>query len=222
MITNYSHNEDGHVAIELYRDMRRENFRPDNFTFTTTLSAFALIADQETHYQQLHCAVVKLGMESTTSVVNALISIYVKCASSPLASSSSLMVAARKLFDGMLVKDELSWTTILTDYIRNNDDLYVAHQIFDGMDEKMVVAWNATISGVLSTCANAGLFLHGKQDFPLSMNNTLITLYWKCDKVDEAAKSFFSEMPEKNLLTWTVIISGLAQNGLGEEALKLF
>ena len=29
------------------------------------------------------------------------------------------------------------------------------------------------------------------------------------------AKSFFEEMPEGNLLTWTVMISGLAQNGFG-------
>ncbi|KAF2325652.1 hypothetical protein GH714_032109 [Hevea brasiliensis] len=29
-------------------------------------------------------------------------------------------------------------------------------------------------------------------------------------------------MPEKNILTWTVMISGLAQNGFGEEGLKLF
>ncbi|KAL6959663.1 hypothetical protein U1Q18_039817 [Sarracenia purpurea var. burkii] len=146
MITAYSRNEDGHATIELYRDMRRENLWPDNFTFTTTLSALELIADRETHCQQLDCVVVKSGTESATSVVNALISVYVKCASSPLASSSPLMAAARKLFDGMLVKDELSWTTIITGYIRN-DDLYVARQIFDGMDEKLVAAWNTMISG---------------------------------------------------------------------------
>lgn len=29
-------------------------------------------------------------------------------------------------------------------------------------------------------------------------------------------------MPERSLLTWTVMISGLAQNGFGEEGLKLF
>ncbi|KAL6995770.1 hypothetical protein U1Q18_005906 [Sarracenia purpurea var. burkii] len=108
MITAYSRNEDGHAAIELFRDMRREDFRPYNFTFTTLLSTLALIAGQDTHCQQLHCAVVKSGTESATSVVNALISVYVKCASSPLASSSSMMTVARKLFDGMLAKDELS------------------------------------------------------------------------------------------------------------------
>lgn len=40
-------------------------------------------------------------------------------------------------------------------------------------------------------------------------------------RIDEA-KSFFGEMKEGNILTWTVMISGLAQNGYGEKGLKLF
>lgn len=296
MITAQCHDDDGHAAIELFRDMRREGFPPDNFTFTSVLSALALVADRETHCQQLHCAVVKSGTGLVTSVVNALISVYVKCASSPLVSSSLLMGAARKLFDEMPVRDELTWTTIITGYVRNGA-LDTARRVFEGMEEKLVVAWNAMISGyvhngfvskalemfrrmnlsgikldkftytsVLSACASARLFLFGKQvhayilrmevklsrDFSLSVDNALITLYWKCGKVDEArmifnnmpvrdlvswnailstyvsagrineARSFFIEMPERNLLTWTVIISGMAQNGLGEEGLKLF
>ncbi|KAM7521184.1 hypothetical protein LguiB_020146 [Lonicera macranthoides] len=296
MITGYSHNNDGHAALELFHEMRWESFRPDNYTFTSILGALALIADLEKHCQQLHCAVVKSGTGSVTSVVNALISVYVKCASSPLASSVLLMDAARKLFDELPVRDELSWTTIITGYVRN-DDLDGAREVFERMKEKLVVAWNSMISGyvhkglvhealrmiremhllgikhdeftytsVLSACADTGLFLHGKEvhayiirteeksplDFLLSVDNALITLYWKCGKIDEArrifdkmvvrdlvswnailsayvsagrineARSFFSEMPDRNLLTWTVMISGFAQNGFGEEGLKLF
>ncbi|KAM1956444.1 hypothetical protein ACFX16_025863 [Malus domestica] len=58
-------------------------------------------------------------------------------------------------------------------------------------------------------------------DFSLSVSNALITLYCKCGRIQET-KSFFEEMPERSILTWTVIISGLAQNGFGEEAMKLF
>ncbi|KAH7848800.1 hypothetical protein Vadar_008203 [Vaccinium darrowii] len=296
MITAHCHNDDGHAAVKLFREMRRDDFTPDNFTFTSVLSALALIADRETHCQQLHCAIVKSGTGLVTSVVNALISAYVKCGSSPLVCSSSLMGAARKLFDEMPVRDELTWTTIITGYVRNGD-LDTARRVFEGMDEKLVVAWNAMISGyvhdgyvsealemfrmmnlsgvkldeftytsVLSACASARLFLLGKQvhaymlrteenlsrDFLLSVNNALISLYWKCGKIDEAhmifsnmpvrdlvswnailstyvnvgrineALSFFNEMPERNLLTWTVMIAGMAQNGFGEEGLKLF
>ncbi|KAK2998477.1 hypothetical protein RJ639_023957 [Escallonia herrerae] len=296
MITGYSHNNDGHAAIELFREMRWNGFQPDNFTFTSVLGALALVADHERHCQQLHSQVVKSGTGDKTSVLNALTSVYVKCASSPSASSSLLMGAARKLFEETPVKDELSWTTIITGYVRN-DDLDAAHQVFIGMSEKLVVAWNAMISGyvqkgrvsqafemfrkmhglgvkhdeftytsTLSACADTGLFRHGKQvhayilrteekptlDFTLSVSNALISLYWKCGKVDEArkifekmpikdivsrnailsayvgsgrvteARSFFSEMPERNLLTWTVMISGCAHYGLAEEGLKLF
>lgn len=61
MITACSHNSDGHAAIELFRDMRRDNFKPDNFTFTGILSALALIADEEKQCMQMHCVVVKSG-----------------------------------------------------------------------------------------------------------------------------------------------------------------
>ncbi|KAL3513145.1 hypothetical protein ACH5RR_025862 [Cinchona calisaya] len=296
MITCYSHNNDGHAAVKLFNNMRRYDFRPDNFTYTSVVAASALIADCEEHCGQLHCAVVKSGTGMVTSVVNALISVYVKCANSPFVSPSSLMGSARKLFDEMPVRDELSWTTIITGYVKN-DDLSAAQEVFDGMDEKLVVAWNAIISGyvhkgyfsealelfrkmyllgikldeftftsIISACAEAGLILHGKQlhayilrtesaiggEFSASVSNSLITLYRKCDKIDDACKIFdnavvkdlvswnailsanvnagrireakcsFERMPERNSLSWIVMISGCAQNGFGEEGLKLF
>ncbi|CAA0835090.1 Pentatricopeptide repeat-containing protein [Striga hermonthica] len=296
MITCYSHNKDGLAAIQLFNKMRQEGFKPDNFTYTSLLAALALVAEKEHHCQQLHCVVIKSGTSSVTSVVNALMSVYVKCMLSPLVSSSLLMASARKLFDEMPARDELSWTTIITGYVKN-EDVGLAQEVFDRLDQKLVVVWNAMISGyvhkkmvsqvfemfrkmhslgirhddftysnVLSACVDAGLFLHGKQiharilrtepkptcDFLVSVNNSLITLYWKMGSLDLAkiifdsicnkdlvswntilsahvsvgkiyeAKFFFDKMPEKNMLSWTVMISGFAQHGLGEEALKLF
>ncbi|CBI19832.3 unnamed protein product, partial [Vitis vinifera] len=257
MITGYSHNNDGFGAIELFRDLLRNGFRPDNFTFTSVLGALALIVEDEKQCQQIHCAVVKSGSGFVTSVLNALLSVFVKCASSPLVSSSSLMAAARKLFDEMTERDELSWTTMIAGYVRNGE-LDAARQFLDGMTEKLVVAWNAMISGyvhhgfflealemfrkmyllgiqwdeftytsVLSACANAGFFLHGKQvhayilrteprpslDFSLSVNNALATLYWKCGKVDEA-RQVFNQMPVKDLVSWNAILSGYAAHCL--------
>ncbi|VFQ61478.1 unnamed protein product [Cuscuta campestris] len=296
MITGYSHHNDGHAAINLFSDMKRKNFKPDQYTYTSVLAALALIAECELDCQQFHCAVIKSGTGTVTSVVNALMSVYVRCTFSPLASSVLLMDSAKKLFDELPKRDELSWTTIIVGFIKN-DNVDAARKVFDGMDEKLLVAWNAMISGyvhkgfvsealelfrqmyllgirydeftytnVISACADARLFLHGKQlhayiirmetkakdHFRVSVNNALMTLYWKCSRVDGVRKIFdlmitkdliswntvlsayvsagqvneaklvFSEMPEKNSLTWTVMISGCSQNGLGEEGLKLF
>ncbi|CAI0553416.1 unnamed protein product [Linum tenue] len=158
MITAHSHDNDGNAAIRLFCEMQRDGFRPDNFTFTSVISAVGLVAESEKHCQQLHCVVVKSGTGFVTSVLNALVSAYVK-----------------------------------------NDDLDEARELFDGMAEKLVVAWNAMISG----------YVHRG-------------LLQEAFKMFKKAKEIFQEMPEKNLLTWAVMIAGLAQNGLGEESLKLF
>ncbi|XP_062076702.1 pentatricopeptide repeat-containing protein At1g25360-like [Humulus lupulus] len=196
MITCCSHNNDGFAAIQTFHDMRRAGVWPDDFTLSSVLSALGLIVDDEKQCQQMHCAVVKFGLCFVTSVLNSLISVYVKCASSSLASSSSsasLMFSARTLFDDMLKKDELSWTTIITGYVRCND-LAAAREFLDGMSEKLGIVWNAIISGYvhhgrfeeavqiyrkmvskgvpqddftythfISACANGGFFQLGRQ-----------------------------------------------------------
>ncbi|CAI9771461.1 unnamed protein product [Fraxinus pennsylvanica] len=219
MITGYSHNNDGHAAIQIFNEMRRKGFEPDNFTYTSVLGALALIADHEKHCQQFHSAVAKSGTLWLTSVVNALISVYVKCASSPLASSSLLMSSARKLFNEMPVKDELSWTTIITGKMHS---LGIKHDEF-------------TYTNVLSACADAGFFLHGKQvhayiirtesnsirEFPVSVNNALITLYWKCGKIDQA-KTIFDNILGKDLVSWNAILSAFVSAGRITEAKSFF
>ncbi|CAI9112060.1 OLC1v1012433C2 [Oldenlandia corymbosa var. corymbosa] len=265
MITCYSHNNDGHAAIRLFNSMRAVHLWPDYFTFSSVLAALALIADQEKHCGQLHSSVIKSGANRATSVVNALISVYVKCASSPFVLSSSLLESARKLFDEMSVKDELTWTTIITGYVKN-DDLDAAKEIFDGINEKFVVAWNAMISGyvhkgrfqealellrkmylsgikldeftftnILSACADAGLFHHGKQlhayivkteptfggEFSVSVINALITLYWKCGQVDEACK-VFEKAEFRDIISWNTVISAYVSRGKINEAKSFF
>ncbi|XP_022997583.1 pentatricopeptide repeat-containing protein At1g25360-like isoform X2 [Cucurbita maxima] len=232
MIIGYSHNDDGLSALELFRAMRRDDFRPDDFTFTSVLSALVLVVGNEQQCGQMHCAVVKSGMGCvSSSVLNALLSVYVKCAS-PLAISSSAMVSARKLFDEMPKRDELTWTTMITGYVRN-DDLNGAREVFESMAEKLGAAWNAMISGyvhhgcfqealimfrkmrslgiqhdevtyttVISACANGGFFQQGKQS--MRHGRFLIRCHLEI------------------LLLGTQSYQGLAQNGFGDEGLKLF
>ncbi|KAI3928452.1 hypothetical protein MKW98_024053 [Papaver atlanticum] len=189
MITGFSHNNDGYNAVKLFNEMRKYGFKPDNLTFASLLSAAALVAHDERECKQLHCNVVKAGADLFVSVLNALISLYVKCGFSLLTPMSD----ARKLFDQMEKRDELSWMNMITGYVRNGE-IESARELFDGMNENLQVAYNAMISGyvqhgfmlkalemfksmhlegieldeftytsVISGCANSGLFLIGKQ-----------------------------------------------------------
>ncbi|KAM7250764.1 hypothetical protein ACFE04_022647 [Oxalis oulophora] len=184
MITGYAHNGDGYSAFELFNLMRRDGFKPDNFTFTNVLSGLSCVVDNERRCEQLHCAVVKYGTWVSKSVLNVLVKVYVKSLS---------MGSARKVFDEMPVKDDLAWTTMITGYLRNGD-MGVARELLDGMSENPGIAWNAMMSGyvhqelhqeafdmfrkmqslgipldeftftsVIKACASSGLFLFGKQ-----------------------------------------------------------
>ncbi|KAM6564963.1 hypothetical protein CsatB_024961 [Cannabis sativa] len=148
MITGYSRNNDSHGAIKLFCDMRRENVKPDNFTFTSVLSALALVVDDDTHCQQMHCAVVKSGTELVTSVLNALISVYVNCASSLSTSLSFLLMAsARKLFNEMPERDEYTCTTMITGYVKSKDFVTARNLLGEMTNKDSGACWNAMLSG---------------------------------------------------------------------------
>ncbi|KAI3930545.1 hypothetical protein MKX01_036991, partial [Papaver californicum] len=230
MITGFSHSNDGYNAVKLFNEMRKYGFRPDNLTFAS--SAAALVAHDEKECKQLHCNVVKTGADVFVSIES-----------------------ARELFDGMNEKLQVAYNAMISGYFQHGFMLKVL-EIFKSMHLEGIELDEFTYTSVISGCANSGLFLIGKQvhgsilrtgwkpasELALPVNNALVILYCKCGKVDQArqiidsmlekdhvsvgriggAKSVFSAMPERGLLTWMVMFSGLAQNGYGEDALKLF
>ncbi|XP_035540856.1 pentatricopeptide repeat-containing protein At2g27610-like [Juglans regia] len=75
-------------------------------------------------------------------------------------------------------------------------------------------------------CIPKGRAVHGKiitSGFrpDVYANNHLISLYAKSNRMDDARK-VFDAMPERNLISWTALISGYSQTGFEEEALNCF
>lgn len=89
----------------------------------------------------------------------------------------------------------------------------------------------ATVVTVLPACAHLSSLQQGKRfhsyiirsglDSHVSVANSLIDMYCKCKDI-EAAHILFYEMPKRDVVSWSVMISGYAQSGLGREALRLF
>ncbi|PON78250.1 DYW domain containing protein [Trema orientale] len=55
----------------------------------------------------------------------------------------------------------------------------------------------------------------------LVIQNTILNMYAKCGSLVDAHK-MFDEMPLKDMVTWTTLITGYSQNDQGQEALFLF
>lgn len=56
---------------------------------------------------------------------------------------------------------------------------------------------------------------------PVYLRTRLIVLYNKCDSLGDARK-VFDEMPQRNVVSWTAMISAYSQRGFAFEALNLF
>ncbi|XP_058101041.1 pentatricopeptide repeat-containing protein At5g04780, mitochondrial-like [Magnolia sinica] len=85
---------------------------------------------------------------------------------------------------------------------------------------KILAECGASKSIHLSMQIHAHIIKSGfSQNIPL--RNHLISLYSKC-RVFGYAHQMFDEIPHPDLVAWSALISGYAQNGLGEEAISAF
>jgi pentatricopeptide repeat protein len=90
----------------------------------------------------------------------------------------------------------------------------------------------STLTSVLRACTGLALLELGRQvhvhvlkfDRDLILNNALLVLldmHCKCGSMEDA-NFVFTRMLEKDVISWSNLIAGLAQNGFSREALKLF
>ncbi|XP_058184226.1 pentatricopeptide repeat-containing protein At3g24000, mitochondrial [Rhododendron vialii] len=64
-------------------------------------------------------------------------------------------------------------------------------------------------------------FLRSQFTHNLVIQNTVLNLYAKCGSMDEA-RNLFEEMPDRDMVTWTALITGYSQNDRPRDALLLF
>ena len=200
-------------SFALYRDLRRNtSFTPDSFTFSVLAKSCALnMAIWEG--QEIHSHVVAVGFCLDLYAATALVDMYAKFGK---------MDCARKLFDEMIERSQVSWTALIGGYVRSGD-MDNAGKLFDQMIEKDSAAFNTMIDAYVKLgdmCSARKLF----DEMPeRSVVSWTIMIYGYCSNGNlDSARSVFDGMPEKNLFSWNAMISGYRQNKQPYEALKLF
>ncbi|KAL6629881.1 hypothetical protein ACP70R_029646 [Stipagrostis hirtigluma subsp. patula] len=209
------------VALRLFDQMRRRGVSPDPYTLPFLIHACS--GSDPPLCQSLHGQGFLLGYSSHLSTQTALTNMYFACGS---------VVAARTVFDEMQVRDVVAWTGMVSGYVGAGMHLK-AVEFFQEMRRATDHVWpnEATVVSVASAFAELGSLeyaegMHAyveKAGFygELIVNNALIDMYGKCGGI-ESARALFGLMGEKDLHSWTVMISGLASHGHGEEAVALF
>ncbi|KAK6233114.1 hypothetical protein SCA6_003187 [Theobroma cacao] len=148
-----------------------------------------------------------------------------------MCSKCGTLTDLTKLFDEMPMKDTVSWNTMISGFLRNGE-FDNGFRYFKQMRKSGFCSFDqATLTTILSACDGVEfccvnkmmhglLFLNGYER-EISVGNALITSYSKCGCLS-SGRQVFDEMFERNVITWTAMISGLVQNELYEESLELF
>ncbi|KAK1408614.1 hypothetical protein QVD17_40542 [Tagetes erecta] len=137
-------------ALRIFFDMWSDGFKADAMTITAILPVYYEIASLR-EGKQIHGYVVKLGICSNTYVLNSLTYMYSRCGD---------LVSARDVFDGILLKDVISWNSIIMAYaIHGYGEISVS--LFSEMKKKGVNPNSSTFVSVLTSCSVSGMVEEG-------------------------------------------------------------
>lgn len=138
---------------------------------------------------------------------------------------------ALKVFDDMPVKDTVSWNSLISGFLKLGH-LHLGFGYFKSLLGSSIYSFDhASLTSMLSACGGVELLeivkmmhalaISNGYENEMTVGNALTTSYFRCRSF-ESGMRVFDGMVERNVVTWTAAISGLAQNEFYGESLKLF
>nr|GEV26469.1 hypothetical protein [Tanacetum cinerariifolium] len=134
----------------------------------------------------LHSLVVKSGLGEDVYVGTLVVDFYCKV---------GRVEDARMVFDGLVVKNAVTWTTMIAGYARVGKS-EISLELLSIMKESDVVLDRYVLSSALSACSILGFFEGGKQihgfvlrrgaSMDTSVSDALVDFYVKCGKKPDA------------------------------------
>ncbi|KAK8954435.1 Pentatricopeptide repeat-containing protein [Platanthera zijinensis] len=215
-----SHGDD-RSAMAALTEMQAAGVKPSSFTLSAILTN---LSSQETvgYTQKLHAAMMKTNLNTRDITVgNSLVDAYAKLVRP---------TDALNVFDDMSHRDFYTYTSLikclnLAGLNQEALSLIVPLRIELGSVDGFTLASFLSAAAGLAA-AKCGGQLHGHSvvsglDAFSSVSNSLVDMYGKCGRIDDARVVFVS-IQRPNVVSWNSLMSGLASNGCFSDALSTF
>ncbi|KAK6916988.1 E motif [Dillenia turbinata] len=214
-------------VFPLYNQMLQNPNSHDHFTFTHALKACSLLNDFH-KCLEIHAHVIKSGHYADIFIQNSILYFHVAIRND--------IPAARQLFDEMPLPDVVSWTSIISGlckFCRLEEALLTFSSMMHQHEDLDLESNAATLVSVISACCGLkatklGKAVHGfilKSDYVswhnIILENAMLDFYVSCGPLD-GARYLFGTMPKRDVVSWTILVGGLAQRGFCQEAVKTF
>ncbi|XP_068634298.1 pentatricopeptide repeat-containing protein At1g08070, chloroplastic-like [Aristolochia californica] len=251
MIAGYAQNGQPEEAIGFFKKMVSAGVKLDGVAVVSVLTACAQMKVLDIG-MWIHDLVKRDNIPMSSKLAVALVDMYAKCGETKAAHSvfesmdqkvlpawNALidgycklgdLTSARSLFDQMDEQDIITFNSMIIGYIHVNC-FKEALLLFPKLQALDLKPDQFTVVGLLTACSNLGALDQGKllhayiqesfihQD--VILGTALADMYSKCGRIDQSLL-VFNRMSQKDVLSWSAIISGLAIHGQGKLALALF
>lgn len=217
MIGSHVQNRCFEEGLSLFARMLDEGIRPNR---AAVLNAMACVC-RENDADEMYRVVRDNKLDLDRSVQNAAIQMYARC---------GRIDVARGFFDRIGNKDLVSWSSMIEAYVQTDLPL-AALELFKQMKVRRINPDAVTLLSVVHACSSLASFqqarfVHGLvvRSFlrnQLELQTAVVNLYVKCGSLVYAQK-VFDKMQERNIISWSTMISGYGMHGHAREALKLF
>ncbi|XVF67579.1 hypothetical protein PTKIN_Ptkin10aG0132200 [Pterospermum kingtungense] len=221
MISGYCQNGNASEALDVLNEMRLEGVMMDPVTIASILPICAQL-DDILNGMLIHLYAIKSGLEFDLFVSNALINMYAKFGK---------LEHAQNVFDHMVVRDVVSWNSIIAAYEQNGDPnralgLFYKMPLIGTSPDYLTLVSLSSIVAQLNDC-RSGKSVHGfvmRRGWILKdviSGNSVVDMYAKLGVMD-SARAVFEALPVKDVVSWNTLITGYAQNGLASEAIEAY
>ncbi|KAK1440162.1 hypothetical protein QVD17_05987 [Tagetes erecta] len=239
-----------HHSLLLYNELLHKNLKLDNHTYTYVLKACSRLK-AVSEGKQLHAQIIKAGKKPDCYIHGSMINMYVNTGDMVSAErildefseenvlAKNAMITgymnqgevncARQLFDNMSNRDTASWSAMITGYTRNGMHTE-ALVLFQEMIASKILINESTLVSALSACGHLGaldqgrwihVYINKKGDtVSVNLGTSIVDMYARCGCI-EFGYEVFKSMPEKDVVTWGVIIHGFATHGPAEKCFQL-
>ncbi|KAJ8626821.1 hypothetical protein MRB53_020128 [Persea americana] len=172
--------------------------------------------------KQVHCAIIKYGLDDDGTVENSLVGMYATC--NAVDDAFDLLVHSGS-------KNVMSWTTLITGYA-GQGCFQDAMDVFSWFYHEAMATDSILLSSILTLSAASECFLLGIQIHCVTLKvgfesekciiDALMDMYAKCSSMDDVMKIFGQLNDRCDLFSWTTVISGYVHNRLPMEAVMNF
>ncbi|XP_021717942.1 pentatricopeptide repeat-containing protein At2g03380, mitochondrial-like [Chenopodium quinoa] len=188
IISGYAQNGYAIEALRLFHQMTLESMSPDAVTLVSGISACASISAVKVG-SSLHALLIREGLSSVNIYVGtALLNFYAKCGD---------VICARKVFDEMGVKNEVTWSSMIRGYGMHGDG-EESVTLFNNMLKEDVELNDVHVTVLLSACSHTGNVGEGwkyftsicrEHNFVPSMKHyaCMVDILARAGKLEEAA-----------------------------------